>query len=530
MARELRFHNDREGEITESRIVRGGGSMSTSTRLILLLTVAVSLVVGATNIYTLHRREAALKATMRSEVLAHAYTLEIALEELFAADRAADAQHLVDRLSDNPYLFRVTLFDENERVIVYSDLDTTGEESQEAEVAQAIDSGEKVEHFHNINGEDYFSVVLPVQLGANRRGAFEIAQPMSFLNREVSQARRSHLGVLIILIVVIFAVVSLVLRRTVGRPIKSLLEGTAAIGRGDLNYRLAMPAKDGEFSRLAGEFNLMADNLLAQREAARREYEQRLGLERELRHRDRLVLIGRISASVAHEMGTPLNVIDGRAAQLLDRPDSPVEMRQRNLTIIRDQARRITSVVRQLLNLARTKQTSRQPVELERAFRNVIELIEADAARNGVTIELVPGLPAWTEADENLLHQVFINICLNAIQAMPKGGVLRIDCQRDGMIKGGHRFAVARVSDTGVGIAEEHLAQIFDPFFTTKDIGQGTGLGLAVSRRIIEDSGGWIEAANRTEGMGSVFTIFLPQIEQPATDISALVAVEQEAS
>src|SRR5215813_14748972 len=105
-------------ELAESRIVRGGGKMSTSTRLILLLTVAVSLVVGATNIYTLHRREAALKATMRSEVLAHAYTLEIALEELFAADRAADAQHLVDRLSDNPYLFRVTLFDENERVIV----------------------------------------------------------------------------------------------------------------------------------------------------------------------------------------------------------------------------------------------------------------------------------------------------------------------------------------------------------------------------------------------------------------------------
>jgi two-component system, NtrC family, sensor kinase len=503
--------------------------MSTSKRLILLLTVAVSVVVAATSYYTLRRREAALKATMRSEVLAHAYTLQIALEDLFKADRPADAQQLVDRLSNNPYLFRVTLFDEVGRVLMYSDLNTTGEQAKEPEVAQAIASGEKVEHLHRIGDEEYFSIVLPVQLGEGRRGAFEIAQPTAFLEADISSTRRHHAINLVIVIVIIFVIVSIALRVSLARPIKALLEGTTAIGRGDLTHRVALPVKSGEFAQLAGEFNRMADNLASQREVAAREAEQRLDLERELRHRDRLVLIGRIAASVAHEMGTPLNVIDGRAAQLLDRPDAPVEMRQRNLSIIRAQARRITRVVRQLLNLARTQEVTRQPVELAQVFNDVGELIESDAARDGVSVEIVPGPSVWVEGDCDLLHQVFLNICLNGIHAMPHGGRLRLEYKSETVSKDGQELAVAQVSDSGGGIAPEHLSQIFDPFFTTKDVGQGTGLGLAISRRIIEDHGGWIEAANRTDGKGAVFTVFLPKAQEPVQDIYAQAPLQQEA-
>jgi signal transduction histidine kinase len=503
--------------------------MSTSKRLILLLTVAVSIVVAATSYYTLRRREAALKATMRSEVLAHAYTLQIALEDLFAASRPVDAQHLVDRLSDNPYLFRVTLFDETGRVLMYSDLNASGEQAQEPEVTRAIASGEKVEHLHHIDGQEYFSVVLPVALGQGRLGAFEIAQPTAFLQADISSTRRHHAINLVIVIIMIFVIVSVALRISLARPISALLEGTSAIGRGDLSHRVALPVKSGEFAQLAGEFNRMADSLAAQREEAAREAERRLDLERELRHRDRLVIIGRIAASVAHEMGTPLNVIDGRAAQLLDRPDAPVEMRQRNLSIIRAQARRITRVVRQLLNLARSDGVTRQPVELAQVFNDVGELIESDAARNGVTVEITLGAPVWVEGDGDLLRQVFLNICLNGIHAMPHGGLLRLEYQSESFSKDGQEFAVTQISDSGHGIAPEHLSQIFDPFFTTKDVGQGTGLGLAVSRRIIEDHGGWIEAANRTDGEGAVFTIFLPKAQVPVEDIYAQAPAQQEA-
>jgi signal transduction histidine kinase len=274
----------------------------------------------------------------------------------------------------------------------------------------------------------------------------------------------------------------------------------------------------------------MADSLVVQHEAVVRAADEHLELERELRHRDRLVLIGRISANVAHEMGTPLNVIDGRAAQLLQRPDSPVEMRQRNLTIIREQSRRIAQVVRQLLDLARTNGISRKPVDLSQVFSDVRELIEVEADRQRVIIEIVAETPVCVEGDKDMLRQVFLNLCLNAIQAMPYGGRLHLECDLDGPTKNNREFIVASVSDSGGGIAPEHLTQIFDPFFTTKDVGQGTGLGLAVSRRIVEDHGGWITAANNTVEKGAVFTIFLPkgQEHQNESDEQVIAVVEQE--
>jgi len=504
--------------------------MSISTRLILFLTVAVSAVIAVTSYTSLRRREAGLNRTMQSEVVAHAYTLQIALEDLFRAGRSADAAHLVDRLSDNPYLFRVTLFDETGRVLMYSDLETAGEESTEPEVRQTITSGDRVEHLHVTGGQEYFAIIMPVQLGEGRQGAFEIAQPTASLRTEIARARRTQAVNLAIVVGVILIIVFVMLRRSLARPIKALLEGAEAIGRGDLSYRVALSHKRDEFSRLASEFNRMADNLGAQHEAAVHAGEQRVELERELRHRDRLVLIGRISASVAHEMGTPLNVIDGRAAQLLQRPDSPIEMRQRNLTIIREQTRRIAQVVRQLLDLARTNGIRRQPVDLAQVFNDVGELIEGEAERQGVSVEIVAGPPVCIEGDKDMLRQVFLNLCINAIQAMPRGGHLRLEYHHDGPSKDNREFIVASVSDSGDGIAPEHLPQIFDPFFTTKDVGQGTGLGLAVSRRIIEDHGGWIAAANQPLDKGAVFTVFLPQWQEPHEEVAGEVAaaVEQE--
>ncbi|PYP88433.1 MAG: hypothetical protein DMF61_07525 [Blastocatellia bacterium AA13] len=512
---------------------RDGGNetpMTTSTRLILFLTLAVGLVIGVINYTGLRRREAALQATMRSELLAHAYTLQIALEDLFKADRSGDASRLVDRLSENPYLFRVILFDENARVLMYSDQDSLGEQSYQPEVLSALSSGERVEYTHLIAGQEYLSLILPVQLGSGRRGAFEIAQPTASLLADIARTRLDHAINLSVVVIVIFLIVTFVLRRSLGRPIKALLEGAAAIGRGDLSYRVSLATKTGEFAQLANEFNRMADSLSAQNAAALQASEQRLKLERELQHRDRLVMIGRISASVAHEMGTPLNVIDARAARLMHTPDLPLEVRQRNLTIIREQSRRIGRVVRQLLDLSRTNGIRRQPVDLNEVFSDVGELIEPQARRNRVSVEIERTPLFYIDGDKDMLHQVFLNLCINSIQAMPRGGLLRLNCRPGVVERDGVEFAVAQVLDTGPGIEPEHLEHIFDPFFTTKDVGQGTGLGLAVSRRIVEDHRGWIEAANNESEPGAIFTVFLPCSQELAITVSdeLLAPVDQE--
>lgn len=484
--------------------------MSINTRLILLLTIAVGTVMAFASFVMLRQREAALLDAMRDEVRAHALTLQIALEQDYAAGRAADAQLLINRLGDNTKIYGVVLFDEAGRVMMLSD-DLIPEEIQHPpELERVITTGEVAEFVRRVGDRDLFSIIMPVHVGSETRGAFEIAQPLSFVRTDIARTRRNWALTTALLVVTIFAVVLAVMRRSLSQPIRELLGGAAALGQGDLNYRVIVPAKGSEFARLAREFNRMADRLEEQRRSAERAAEQRLALERELRHSERLAAVGRLAAGVAHEMGAPLNVIDARAEQLLARPDAPFETRQRNLTIIRAQSERITRIVRQLLNLARPYDLRRAPVDLAALLRATVEQLGTDAQRARVEIEVRAAEHLLVYGDQDFLRQVFLNICANAIQAMPGGGRLLVEAGGEEMEKEGQVFLLARVSDTGEGIAPESLDKIFDPFYTTKDVGSGTGLGLSVSQRIVAEHGGWIEAANQPGG-GAVFTLYLPR-------------------
>lgn len=293
-----------------------------------------------------------------------------------------------------------------------------------------------------------------------------------------------------------------------------------AVGRGDLDYRVIVSRSGSELAKLAREFNRMADSLSEQRMNLKREAEERISLERQLRHTERLAAVGHLAAGVAHEMGAPLQVIDGRAKQLQQNPEAPIETRQRNLTIIRNQADRITRIVRQLLNLSRPFTLHAQAFSLEQLMRDTAELLESQAEKARVEIEVRPAPPGACRvmADPELIHQVVMNVCQNAIQAMPDGGRLTLECFPYQAEQDRKRFVAVRILDTGSGIAPEHITQIFDPFFTTKEVGSGTGLGLAVSRRIVEEHQGWMEAANREAG-GAVFTIYLPEAEPIADQV-----------
>ena len=225
-----------------------------------------------------------------------------------------------------------------------------------------------------------------------------------------------------------------------------------------------------------------------------------------MRHSERLAAVGRLAAGIGHELGAPLNVIDVRAEQLLSRPDTPPEKRERNLQIIRTQAARITHIVRQLLNLARPYNLHFAPFAVDNLIKSALEPFENDAENRKIEIVFTAEQDLIVSADRDFLIQVLTNIFQNAVQAMEGAGELRIEC------KHAESFAVIEISDTGLSIAPENLDRIFDAFFTTKDIGQGIGLGLAVSRRIVEEHGGMIDAANNPQ-KGASFTIYLPLMQ-----------------
>lgn len=487
--------------------------MKTSTRLILLLTLLVGSIMAVGGYFRLRQREAVLERAMSNELQAQALTLQIALETAYHAGRGHEAQQLIDSLSKNPKVYGVLVFDQSCAEIMGSNALIGSGQQLCAQVQQVINSKQQVSLTRQLSGQEIYSLLTPLKLAGQRQGAFELAQPTSFINTDLLFARKEITNITLQLCAAILLAVVLVMRYSVMVPIKALLRGAAALGRGDLNYRVPVPNQGSELAQLAQEFNRMADSLAEQRRTAEREAERRLQLERELRDSERLATIGRLAAGVAHEVGTPLNVIDARAEQLQERPDAPLAIRQRNLTIIRAQIDRITRLVRQLLNLARPYHLHCRPVTATALIEGVLELLEGSAAQANVKI-MTRLTEARFDVDGELIHQVLLNICQNGLQAMPEGGVLEIDCHSPTLIKNDRSFASISVRDSGHGIAAEHLAHIFDPFFTTKDVGDGTGLGLAVSRRIVEEHSGWITASNCPQG-GAKFIIHLPLVETP---------------
>lgn len=509
-------------------------SMKISTRLTLMLTLSGSAVMLVASLISLQQKEQRLLDAARDVSRAHALTLKIALEEDYVTGRTLDARRLISRLRENTGVFSVMLFDARGELSAISNDLVPDDVRYLKEARRVIETGTPVEIERQLGGENYFSIILPLETtpptsaekSPHRLGAIEIIQPISFVHVHIGRARM-HLAITALLLgLTILIVVAVVTRLSLSEPIRELLEGALAVGRGNLDYRVKVSQQGTELTTLAREFNRMADRLAEQRGKLKREAEDRLSLERQLRHTERLAAIGHLAAGVAHEMGAPLQVIDGRAKQLQQQPDALLETRQRNLTIIRNQAARITRIVRQLLNLSRPFSLNSQPIFVEDLLRDTVELLESQAEKALVRV-ILPSKDSplhQITGDPELIHQVILNICQNGIQAMPNGGELTLDCHNH-YTTDGRQYVAIRITDTGTGIAPETMPRIFDPFFTTKEVGSGTGLGLAVSRRIVEEHLGWMVAENM-QGSGAVFTVYLPV--EPHNPFHATGEIEED--
>ena len=233
-----------------------------------------------------------------------------------------------------------------------------------------------------------------------------------------------------------------------------------------------------------------------------RDVTDRARLEQQLRRTERIAELGTLASGMAHEIGTPMNVILGRAEYLMERVhEEPVK---NGLKTIITQVERITRVMNQLLSFARRKPLQVGPVDLRQIIENSLEMFQERLSRQQVQVftQIDPECPP-VQADGDQMNQVLINLIMNAIHAMPDGGILRIDLDQHGnMVK-------CTVTDTGHGIHKDLLSKIFDPFFTTKEFGKGTGLGLTVVKGIIEEHHGSITVESE-DGKGTAFTIFLP--------------------
>jgi signal transduction histidine kinase len=264
----------------------------------------------------------------------------------------------------------------------------------------------------------------------------------------------------------------------------------------------------------------MTQSLRDARAETRRGVEERLALEAHLRDVAQLATIGQLAAEIAHEVGTPLNVVTGRARAMLKKADDGDAVRK-NATIIAEQAGRITRIIQRLLDVARRKVGAgeRTPVELNKLALDTLELLEYQigSARIESRSRLDRGVTALP-GNRDQLQQVLLNLYMNAIEAMAGGGVLEVRTSRIARRRPGlevdpeRRYTVLEVSDTGIGIAASDRANVFEAFYTSKAQSGGTGLGLSVAHGIVKDHDGWIEIVDNTAaGRGTVFRVFLPE-------------------
>jgi signal transduction histidine kinase len=254
---------------------------------------------------------------------------------------------------------------------------------------------------------------------------------------------------------------------------------------------------------IAAAFLLDALHDRVERERAQR----RLAVE-QLRHAERLNVIGTLAAGVAHEIGTPLNVISGAAEILADDPITPAKASELSQLIL-NQSEKITAIIRHLLEFGRRGGTATAEVDVDGTIARALELLAATARKRGVDIRFAGTLGGEhrVRGSARELEQVVSNLALNGIQAMPHGGALHISTRVEA--RGEHAFAAIVVEDEGSGIREKDLPFIFDPFFTTKGVGEGTGLGLSVSYGIVQDWGGTFEVSS-TPGRGTTFVVLMP--------------------
>lgn len=225
-----------------------------------------------------------------------------------------------------------------------------------------------------------------------------------------------------------------------------------------------------------------------------------LEIEEQLRRADRLSALGELSAGMAHEIRNPLGSIRGTAEILQDGID-PSDKRYEFTRILIKEVDRLNRVVEDFLRFARPAPVERGRFDVNEALREVLTLTRQPALKNGVRMELAAGMLPPLPGDREQLKQAFLNMVLNALQAMPGGGALTISTDLvDDQLR-------IRFADTGQGIPAENLERIFNPFFTTRQ--EGTGLGLAITHRIIQGHGGRIEAQSQL-GKGTTFTVILP--------------------
>ncbi len=492
--------------------VRNIGSLRNAVLLFVLLPLLGILV--AVGMLGLRELEGQMTRRLQDDIELVARSIRLPIAAAMVRADTDAVQEALDSVFQIDQVFGAYVYDRaGERVATSGPRSPLLERRRDARALTAEGTQGNVEERR---GREVFSFFLPLFDGAGQVvGLLQVTRDLSRFQDYLARLRWLG-GVALGLLAVVFVLVVLVgHHRAVGRHVRALMSAMEPIGTGQLGLRVPQRGPD-ELRRLGASINAMIGRWEASEQRLRDQRSREARLERELRQSEKLAAIGRLAAGLAHELGTPLGSVAGRA-QRAARHLSPEAPAQVELTQLLAELGRVEQIVRELLDFARQGALNRRAVELTPLIEGVVARSRQASARDDLEVKIeLPddGLAELKlDADPLRLEQALGNLLDNALQVAT--AQVRISAELAG------EQLLLRVMDDGPGVEAEAVERLFEPFFTTKPAGQGTGLGLAVARAAIAEHGGrlWLASAER---QGACF-----QIALPLTDDSLIRAEHQ---
>ena len=479
--------------------------MKLAAKLILISVVAVFAVMAASNFYAAHFTLARIKKNHQEYADKMADELEPSIIKAWESDGMVGLKKELSRPEIQP-VARWVWFEKS--------VSATTRPFANGDFSEVISRKQTVSFVDEMSdGSRQLFTYCPVDLGNDKRGGLEFATTLEEHDLETWEDFLEFLIAISSMALASILTVWIAGVRMIGRPLDSLVDATKRIGNGDFSGKLEFRGND-ELSQLGHSINTMSERLEEQNKKIEQETSERITALKQLRHADRLKTVGRMAASIAHEVGTPLSVVSGRAA-LIGKGNLTPEQIKQNAETIQNESDRISAMIRRVLDFARQSPPQKSFADLNEILIQASELLMPLAKKQKVEIRTSLATErAMAMIDPGQIQQVLTNMMMNGIQSMSSGGKLELDLCRQQVVSNGAEptdYWVIGIRDQGDGIPAENLESIFEPFFTTKDVGQGTGLGLSIAYTIMQEQDGWIEVESEVD-KGSNFKIFLPAV------------------
>jgi two-component system NtrC family sensor kinase len=471
--------------------------------LVLYVVVPLSIALGVASYHRLQSLEDWIEKLLQEDVELIARTLQ---HPLSGALQRYDRQALGEALKTVYQLnreFGIYIYDDTGRTLTAGNEIVPEPLSQN--VLRSVLSGKRKGEYGDLAGSDVYSYFVPLTEENTAIGVLQVTRLVSDFHDYFTRVRLQTLLWWMAAVAIMTALVLSGHHLAIGKPLGRLVSSIAAVTAGDRRHR-APTQGPSEIMDLGIALNRMLDSIDSAEQEIERRHRIQTELERRLRHSESMAALGRLAAGVAHELGTPLSIVDGKAQRLLRRDDcSPAVME--SLGEIRQEVRRMEQIVRQLLDFGRNQGDQRRMMAADQLAAMALVTVQERFAESGTVLMISGAKPAPTLLVNPMrVEQALVNLLRNACQANSGGHVkLSWFATLDGVS--------FRVEDSGPGIPAAVRQKIFEPFYSTKAVGQGSGLGLAIVESVAREHGGTIEVCDSSLG-GAGFLLRLPQSTQ----------------